>query len=189
MVVVRAVVVEGVVAGDHRVVVRVVDLVASAVSWLVRGDGGSSVHRVWCQREQRPETAPLCRRQEGWAGNGNMGPLAPWSEAEQQAVRRFWEGLSLPPQQVATLLAKRMSLSLYPSPKELERRLHEMRKLLPGVTTAAVARPALLPRNPELLARSLSRLKTLLSISDTDLCTMLRRAPTMLKYMADAVAE
>eukprot|EP00898_Chlorokybus_atmophyticus_P008457 jgi/Chlat1/8612/Chrsp86S08003 len=115
--------------------------------------------------------------------------LPPWSEAEQQAVREFWEGLCLSPQQVATLIAKGMSLSLYRSPKELERRLSEIQKLLPGVNTKLAATLAILERRPETFANNHKGSRRLLSISVMDLCIMLRIAPQLLTATPEAVAK
>eukprot|EP00898_Chlorokybus_atmophyticus_P001832 jgi/Chlat1/264/Chrsp1S03155 len=117
------------------------------------------------------------------------GPrLPPWSEAEQQAVREFWEGLSLSPQRVASFITQGKTESLFRSPKELERRIHEMQKLIPGVRTTAVTTHPLLKRVPESLANNLSRLKALISISDKDLSIVLRRAPDILTLTPEVVA-
>eukprot|EP00898_Chlorokybus_atmophyticus_P003917 jgi/Chlat1/4526/Chrsp29S04583 len=115
-------------------------------------------------------------------------PLPPWSEAEQQAVRQFWERLALPPQRVAFFVMQGTTKSLFRNPTELERRMHEMRKLIPGASTATVA--LLIDwRRHETLASNLPRLKTLLDISDNDLCMMLRSAPHMLAFTPEHVAE
>eukprot|EP00898_Chlorokybus_atmophyticus_P003919 jgi/Chlat1/4528/Chrsp29S08893 len=116
-------------------------------------------------------------------------PLPSWSEAEQQAVRRFWEGLSLSSQQVASLVTQGKTKSLFRHPKELERRIHEMQKLIPGVKTTAVAQHALIKGHPETLANNVKRLRSLLSISDQDLRIVLSRAPHMLTRTPEVVAE
>eukprot|EP00898_Chlorokybus_atmophyticus_P003916 jgi/Chlat1/4525/Chrsp29S04448 len=116
-------------------------------------------------------------------------PLPPWSEAKQQAVRRFWEGLSLPLQRVALFITLGKTQSLYRKPRELERRIHEMRKLIPGVKTTAVAQHALLQRKPETLAINVKKLQTLLSISDKDLHIVLHKAPHTLTFKPEVVAE
>eukprot|EP00898_Chlorokybus_atmophyticus_P008450 jgi/Chlat1/8606/Chrsp86S08000 len=117
--------------------------------------------------------------------------LPPWSEAEQQAVRRFLEGLSVAPQRVASLITRGKTKSLVRNFKSWsdEFRKYAMRKLIPGVQLTAVTEYKLLARVPETLARKHSRLKALFSISERDLCTMLRRDPEMLFYMPEIVAE
>eukprot|EP00898_Chlorokybus_atmophyticus_P008436 jgi/Chlat1/8594/Chrsp86S08019 len=98
-------------------------------------------------------------------------------------------GLSLSAPRVEMFMRQGKTRSLFRNRTELERRIHEMRKLFPGASTTRILWPDLISKSPESLATNMAELKACLSLSDDELVAMLHNTPRVLARSPDVVAE